>query len=76
MRTYKIIMCTLHAATATDFTGLKGAQEGTQEGTCDRRYLANVLSKEVKGLQSPVVLDIFLSIIWNTSEHHVVSYRL
>ena len=45
----------------------------TQEGSSDRRYLANILSKEVKGRHVPIVLDIFFVVIWNTSAHRTVS---
>ena len=48
----------------------------TQEGTNERRYLANLLSKEVKGHQTAVVIDIFFVVTCNTDAHRTVSLSL
>ena len=46
----------------------------TQEGSEDRSYLANLLSKEmIKSNPTRVLVEIFFVIIWNTSVHRTVS---
>ena len=52
------------------FSGLAIAQEGSK----DRIYLANLLSKEViKSNPIRVLVEIFFVIIWNTNVHRTVS---
>ena len=51
------------------FSGLAIVQKNSTE----RRYLANVLSKERKGRHAPIELDLFFVIICNTSAHRTVS---
>ena len=53
------------------FSGLAIAQEGTSE----RYYLANLLSKEVKGHHARVILEIFFVVVCNTKAHCNVSYK-
>ena len=48
----------------------------TQEGSEDRSYLANLLSKEVKSHPTRVIVEIFFVIICNTKAHRTVSIML
>ena len=45
----------------------------TQEGSKERNYLANLLSKEVKGRLAPVTVEIFFVVICSTDIHRTVS---